>query len=113
MRMWMVPPHLMCRQHLLGEHLEIHMFVGHIKLGRKVSGYVEAGLLETASLHSRHEALVVEMKRRGYKHASPLRFDPPIALIGKVDASASLSELAKRCEQCRELQLAAFAGESS
>ena len=31
MRMWLVPPQLMCDQHLLGEHLEMHMFIGTIR----------------------------------------------------------------------------------
>ena len=33
MRMWMVDPQIMCRQHLLGEHTEMHMFVGTLKRG--------------------------------------------------------------------------------
>lgn len=44
MRMWMVPPELMCRQHLLGEHVELHMFVGAINKGTSVvtlPGYCE------------------------------------------------------------------------
>jgi hypothetical protein len=28
--MWMVDPRIMCRNHLLGEHAEIHMFVWNI-----------------------------------------------------------------------------------
>ena len=35
MRMWLVNPALLCRQHLLGEHVEMHMFAGHI-----LEGYV-------------------------------------------------------------------------
>jgi hypothetical protein len=31
MRMWMVNPRIMCGNHLLGEHLETHMFYGIIK----------------------------------------------------------------------------------
>lgn len=30
MRMWMVDPKIMCRKHLLGEHLELHMLAGCI-----------------------------------------------------------------------------------
>jgi hypothetical protein len=30
MRMWMVPPKVMCRKHLLGEHVEIHMLAGSL-----------------------------------------------------------------------------------
>lgn len=44
MRMWMVPPRHMCRKHLLGEHVELHMFVGSIKNGVRVEGYLANNL---------------------------------------------------------------------
>ena len=50
MRMWMVDPRIMCRQHLLGEHVEIHMFVGAISRGKSVKGYLEKGLLEVHNM---------------------------------------------------------------
>ena len=31
MRQWMVDPRLLCRKHLLGEHVENHMFIGTLK----------------------------------------------------------------------------------
>lgn len=33
MRMWLVPPSHMCRKHLLGEHVELHMLLGTLKKG--------------------------------------------------------------------------------
>jgi len=66
----MVNPRIMCRQHLLGEHAEIHMFIGVISRGKSVKGYLEKGFLEVHNLYSRHEELVEEMKRRGYHHSS-------------------------------------------
>jgi hypothetical protein len=38
--MWMVDPRLVCSKHLLGEHVELHMFVGCL-LKRKRSHTVE------------------------------------------------------------------------
>ena len=35
MRDWKVNPKLLCRQHLLGNHLEVHMFVGTLRRGGK------------------------------------------------------------------------------
>ena len=58
MRMWMVNPRIMCRQHLLGEHVEIHMFIGTINRRKSVQGYLEKGLLEIHNLYNRHEDLV-------------------------------------------------------
>jgi hypothetical protein len=95
----MVDPRIMCRQHLLGEHLELHMFVGHLLRGKCVDGYVEKNLLETCSISSRHAALVAEMKRRGYKHRSVLSYRDSL-LMGKIDRNASLQDLLYRCAEC-------------
>lgn len=80
MRIWDVSPAILCRQHLLGEHRELHGLWRILTEERK--GY--ANHPETkrwrgklAALYQRHEALVLEMERRGYRHASPL--DPRLA----------------------------------
>ena len=105
MRMWMVPPGYMCRKHLLGEHLETHMFVGCIIEGTKLDGYIDKGLLEVDSLHRRHSILAMEMKRRGYKHNSPLKeFSYLNRNIRRasINRNLSLKELISRCPECRE-----------
>jgi hypothetical protein len=80
MRIWDLPPDRLCRQHLLGEHRELHALWTILSTGR--AGY--ANHPETrrwrgklAALYARHEALVAEMERRGYRHGSPL--DPLMA----------------------------------
>ena len=73
MRMWMIDPKKMCDQHLLGEHVELHMLVGSIKKGISLNGYVRNGLIEPKSIIKRHEQLAKEMKRRGMNHRSPLK----------------------------------------
>ena len=45
MRMWMVDPKIMCRKHLLGEHVEHHMFVGTINKRISIVGYLRDNLL--------------------------------------------------------------------
>ena len=102
MRMWMVNPKTMCRNHLLGEHVECHMFVGTIKRGKNIQGYLNKGLLEIHSLQSRHEELVEEMLRRGYRHNSPLSFLKKTK-SGKINALENAGLLAARCKKCREL----------
>ena len=102
MRMWMVPPRKMCRKHLLGEHVEIHMAVASLRLGKSVAGFLEKGLLDLGKLRSRHNELVAEMLRRGYRHASPLG-PVPRRKGGKVDRQANARELARRCPACRRL----------
>lgn len=102
MRMWMVNPRIMCRQHLLGEHAEIHMFIGTISRGKSVKGYLEKGLLEVHSLYDRHEELVEEMKRRGYNHQSDVDKKWKSAeKRGVIDRKKSLDELVKRCSSCK------------
>jgi len=104
--MWMVNPKFMCRQHLLGEHVEIHMFAETLSREKTVKGYLEKGLLEVHSLYSRHEELVKEMKRRGYRHCSDLdkkwmSADP----LGTVDRERNLEELLGRCSRCNRRYL--------
>jgi hypothetical protein len=103
MRMWMVNPKILCRKHLLGEHVEEHMFVGTLIKGVSVKGYLENNLFEPSSLYSRHETLVKEMKSRGMNHKSELKkipIDPKILSI-KVDSEKSLEDLLSRCDECR------------
>lgn len=36
MRMWMLPTAGMCRKHLLGEHVELHMLLGSLRRGKNI-----------------------------------------------------------------------------
>jgi len=106
MRQWLVNPRVMCRQHLLGEHNETHMFSGTMKKRISVDGYIENGLLDPSKLSSRHDELVQEMERRGYGHYSPLKEVDASYVTGApcIDTESNLKELASRCEECRRLQ---------
>lgn len=101
MRMWKVPPKCLCRNHLLGEHAEMHMYAGAIRKKRSIRGHIEKGQVETHSIKPRHDALAKEMERRGYRHNSPLRFHTK-RRAGKVDVQGNLRELARRCRECRK-----------
>ena len=75
MRIWDLEPKHLCRQHLLGEHRELHAVWSILINGKK--GYrrhPEVIRWDGAlwALYARHERLVREMERRGYRHASPL-----------------------------------------
>ncbi|MFC1846144.1 pyrimidine dimer DNA glycosylase/endonuclease V [Chloroflexota bacterium] len=104
MRMWMVDPGTMCRNHLLGEHVECHMFAGTIRRGKNIQGYLDKGLLEIHNIRSRHDELAQEMQRRGYKHKSPLEFVSE-KKSGEIDSKHSAAELYGRCRECRRLSL--------
>jgi hypothetical protein len=75
MRIWDLPPHVLCRNHLLGQHRELHAVWNIITLQR--TGYrnhpeVRRWIGKLKALHRRHDVLVEEMMRRGYRHLSPL-----------------------------------------
>lgn len=108
MRMWMVNPVMMCQQHLLGEHVELHMFVGTLKKKINIRGYIDNNLLEPCSIKTRHDELVKEMKKRGLNHKSPLVV-PDLSyltddlLFFKIDEAKSLADLRSRCPKCAHL----------
>lgn len=102
MRIWDLAPSLLCRQHLLGEHRELHglwriLTLGKIGYSRHPETLRWHGKLR--ALYLRHEALVAEMERRGYQHASPL--DPLLAT-----GDATQSDFVDPPERQRELLLA-------
>ena len=103
MRMWMVPPSKMCRKHLLGEHVELHMIAACLRLGKSIRGYVETGLIETAKIADRHAELASEMARRGYNHKSPITMPADVRREGRVSVHESARELSRRCPECRAM----------
>lgn len=106
MRMWMVPPQHMCRQHLLGEHVEIHMLVGSLSRNKSIQGFIDKGLIEPMAIVARHDEIVQEMSRRGYNHRSPLpRFItiPRKYFEARVDVDQSWADLIHRCDECCDL----------
>ena len=107
MRMWGVDPKIFCRQHLLGEHVELHMLIGSVKKGRSIDWMLRKGLLDPAIVRERHDLIVEEMKSRGYNHKSPI--DTEICeqikqnyKIGEWDIEANLYDLVSRCSACAE-----------
>lgn len=101
MRMWLVDPGLLCRNHLLGEHKEVHMLAGCVRRGKTLGRYITDGLVDPTRLDERHEQLVEEMARRGYNHQSPLQDHTYHGSPGCVDPVANLDDLADRCPACR------------
>lgn len=80
MRIWDVSPEKMCRQHLLGEHRELHALWSIITNNKKAYAHHPETMRwrgKLKALYLRHEALVEEMTKRGYKHHTPL--DPALA----------------------------------
>ena len=101
MRMWGVNTNILCRQHLLGEHKEVHMLVGCLNKDKNIKGFIDLGHVQINLIKKRHNQLVKEMKKRGYNHQSPLP-EFKSKNIGKIDLKYNLNDLSNRCKECRK-----------
>lgn len=100
MRMWCLPTKLLCRNHLLGEHKELHMLAGHIKKNKTMGRFLTDKLVNPQLINQRHSELVVEMTSRGYNHKSPL---PKLVTSyqSDIDTKHNFIDLLDRCPACR------------
>ena len=107
-RMWCVSPALLCRNHLLGFHKEIHQLVGEIAHKRSEKGRIFPVVhIEIKSMAFWHEECVKEMLARGYNHYSPITMPdytylPQEYIEAKVNPNESIKDLKIRCEECRK-----------
>jgi hypothetical protein len=75
LRIWDIPPQKLCRQHLLGEHRELHaiwVVLTQNKLGYSRHPETLRWRGKLHALYIRHSLLVNEIKNRGYEHKSNL-----------------------------------------
>jgi len=107
--MWMLKPSLLCNQHLLGEHYELHKLAGHIAKGRKLGKLALQQFVEPLAIWDRHDLLAKEMKKRNLNHNAYIKYSRDILLNldnteknTKVDLKKSFSDLYKRCKKCRK-----------
>lgn len=113
MRMWNIDTGKMCNQHLLGEHVEMHMFVGTLNKNKSIQGYLDKNLVEVHNIEKRHEKLTKEMEKRGFEHKSPLPKYKK-SKLGKVDVHANKIDLRNRCRRCKSrMNSGSFAKEVS
>lgn len=107
MRMWMINTKVLCRKHLLGEHNEIHKHRPSFVKKHSIIGRIAGNAVEPESMKWRHDALSLEMMRRGYNHASPyempsLAYLPIEQRMAKVNTEISFFLLIRRCADCRK-----------
>lgn len=107
MRMWMIDPALLCNQHLLGEHGELHKFLHNWQQRQPILKRLEGNAMEPLSYKCRHDGLAKEMVRRGMRHQSPLAqpdfsYLPEDQQAYRVDVEKNSVLLCQRCEACRE-----------
>ena len=114
-RMWMINPILLCRNHLLGEHSELHKHLPSFRKKHKIDGrFSPVVQIELCSLKERYDILAIEMIRRGYNHKSPLINIPDLKSIypqhyhKKVSIFISIKDLCERCSECEKKILLDF-----
>ncbi len=77
MRVWDIEPRYLSRNHLLGEHRELHAIWIYLTTEKGGSYRKHPETLRWAdklpALYSRHEQLIEEFSNRGYKHHSDLQ----------------------------------------
>jgi len=109
MRMWGINPKLLCRNHLLGEHNEIHKhkhnFEKKHSIAKRISPIVQ---IEPENMQKRHDDLVMEMFNRGYNHNSPyvqpdLSHLKSVERFAQIDLDISIADLTHRCPECARL----------
>lgn len=103
--MWMVDPKIMCRQHLLGEHVECHMCLSILRSDKSIDGYIKNNCIEPQSVKSRHDALAEEMLKRGYNHKSKMnltRHESKAFPDVIIDRKRAKERLLNRCEKCKQ-----------
>ena len=86
MRIWDLSPEDLCRQHLLGEHRELHaiwVIITQSKPGYAHHPEVARWRGRLRALYIRHQCLVKEFHRRGYEHHSPLPQNMATGLAGQ------------------------------
>lgn len=78
MRVWDIHPSFLSRQHLLGEHNEIHAIYTMIATGKGGSYQQHPEVLrwkgKLLALSIIHDRVAKELEARGYNHNSPLDF---------------------------------------
>lgn len=102
-RIWRVPVELLDRQHLLGEHVELHVIFNAIQ---KEENGIKAGWQHhpqtirfkghIGMLIDRHNQQIEEMENRGYKHNSPL-------VVGKDISPESYTYSLEECMEDMEV----------
>jgi hypothetical protein len=86
------------------------MFLGTLKKGKKIDGFLKNNLFQPRLLYQRHEDIKQEMINRGYKHASPMCevecgcvLDlPQEKQYWEIDKEKALEDLLSRCPECHK-----------
>ena len=102
MRMWNIDPKLMCNQHLLGEHGEIHKHRHNFEKKHNMNGRMAyPSQIDPHCMERRHDEIASEMLKRGMNHKSPYS-QPDTSYLpeAKMDIEYNIIDLYCRCHDC-------------
>lgn len=102
--MWMIDPTLLCKQHILGEHHEIHKHRYSFEHEHSFEGYLrDTVTVEPLAMKERHDQLVDYLDNHDSPYSMPdLSYMPEWHRQAEVDQLESIVTLIIRCEDCRE-----------
>ena len=105
-RMWLVDPELMCKQHRLGEHKEIHDLVGFIRNGHieKVQFHASRGQVFPQHISMRHEQLEAHDGLDSPISVPDVAEDLQMTEVTGRLLKHNRQELARRCDECAKKQ---------
>lgn len=107
MRMWMLPPELMCKTHLQGCHGELHKHRHVFEKGHSITNRIyPEPQIEPLSMKARHDELAQYFNHKSPLTQPDLSYLPEAERNAKVNRENSLLLLHERCSACREIILA-------
>lgn len=97
MRIWDIEPELLCKNHLLAEHRELHGLWNILTMHGGKGGYSRhpetlRWVGKEKALYERHEELVKEFSIRGYNHKTPLDESLAVGLTVQNDFINTIDE---------------------
>lgn len=104
MRMWMLPPEMMCMKHIVGEHGEIHKHRHNFVKKHSIKGRIFPEVqIEPESMKKRHDELAEYLKNHKSPYEMPdLSHLPKGIKQARVNIDVSIRDLKNRCPKCRE-----------
>jgi len=112
MRMWMLPPKIMCSKHIAGEHGEFHKHLHNFTKKHSIKGRVTGEVqIEPLAMKARHDELSKYLKVHVSAYEMPdLSYLPVEHREAEVNLVESIQELFRRCPNCRFKMLDAVFG---
>lgn len=106
MRMWMINPELMCIQHIVGEHGELHKFRHSFVKKHNMNKRMKLKQIFPQLMQVRHDELAKYLKNHNSPYEQPdisyLNNNEIVELTDKI-LNYNIEDLCKRCPECKRI----------